>query len=79
MTYENDILERLAADVANLWRRQRLDRRVVDAMDPVLVRKLDELDGLTLGDARRCGCLAARDSAGTRHDLQCPAYRAGPL
>lgn len=72
--YENQILERLACDVANWWQTERRDPRVAERMDPGFVRKLDELEGLTRGDNRRCHCLTGRDSAGARHDIQCPAF-----
>jgi hypothetical protein len=75
--YENEILERLACDIANWWLRQRQDPRVTDRMDPGFARKLDELEGLTRGDDRRCHCLTSRDSLGARHDVQCPAFRPG--
>lgn len=76
--YEGDLIERLACDVANAWGRFRLhEPRLVDRMDPHLVRKLDEFDGLTRGDGRRCVCLTGRDSRGVRHDLRCPAFKPG--
>lgn len=74
--YEHEILERLGCDIAERWRDQRrLNPRIVDAMEPQLVRKLDELDGQTYGDERRCRCLAGKDSDGKHHDPRCGAWR----
>ncbi len=73
--YENEVLERLACDVANAWLRQQLDPRAISRLEPHFMRKLDELQGLTRGDNRRCLCLSGRDSGGESHDVLCPAYR----
>lgn len=74
--YENEVLERLACDVANAWRRQQAERGVTDRMDPHFMRKLDELEGLTRGNNHRCLCLSGTFSGGESHDVLCPAYRA---
>lgn len=73
--YEHEVLERLACDIANAWLQQQRDTRVTDRMEPHFVRKLDELQGLTRGDERRCRCLSGRDSGGQHHDIQCPAFK----
>jgi len=66
LTLVND----LACLIANSWRQQRRESRVIDAMDANLVRQLDELDRLTLGAPRRCICLGGR--SGGSHSFDCP-------
>lgn len=61
----------LACKIASHWHRQRLDSRVTQHLDPTFMRLLDELQRLTLGDVRRCSCIAFRDSGGRYHDIQC--------
>ena len=71
LPYGVDVNEDLIALLSSHWLTARRDDRIVRTLPPVLVRALDELE-------RRnpvCQCLAARDSAGARHDLQCRAYR----
>lgn len=70
--------EQLIDDVfilADLWKRQRLDPRVTGKMDPDLLRLLDKIEKRTLGDDRRCQCLAFKESKGSYHDIQCPARK----
>lgn len=73
-TPKSDEVTALACKLANSWSLfRRQSPRVVDQMYPYLTNKLDELERLTRGDARRCECLAGRDSNGERHDAMCPA------